>query len=62
MNTADRLNRIERCIAQLATGLRQGVGWRPEQNFQDELAELRDEQFEAIQREKARASAEAVTS
>jgi hypothetical protein len=47
-----RLDRIELTLAQIATALQLTVGWRPESNFQPELGAIRDEQLEAIQREK----------
>lgn len=48
----ERLDRVERAIAQLVSADRAGFGWRPEHNNQPELAAIRDEQFEKIQREK----------
>jgi hypothetical protein len=53
MNTNDRLDRIERAIAQIVTALEITVAWRPEPNFQAELGEIRTEQLQAIERSKA---------
>jgi hypothetical protein len=50
-----RLDRIERAIAQLASAARVGFGWRPHANGQVELVEIINEQREKIEREKVKA-------
>jgi hypothetical protein len=52
VTTNERLDRIERAIAQIVTALEVTVAWRPEHNFQATLGEIRNEQLEAIRQEK----------
>jgi hypothetical protein len=44
----ERLDRIERGLAQVATAMRQCVGWHPGHNGQREWQEILDEQREQI--------------
>jgi hypothetical protein len=50
-----RLDRLERTTAQLASALRVAAGWRPAANGQDELVEIVNEQRELIARERVQA-------
>ena len=52
-----RLDRLERSVAQLASALRIAAGWRPEANGQNELAAITDEQRALIEAERERAAA-----
>jgi hypothetical protein len=54
MGLADkqRLDRLERTTAQLASALKQCVGWNPAANKQFELVEVWQEQQRAIARER----------
>jgi hypothetical protein len=49
--TEKRLARIEQAIAQLAHGVRVGVGWKREYNGQHELVEIIAEQQAGAERE-----------
>jgi hypothetical protein len=44
----ERLDRIERAIAQIASALRQCSGWHPARNGQPELQAILDQEREAI--------------
>jgi hypothetical protein len=47
--TEKRLDRIERAIAQLAHAVKVTGGWKPRHNGQDELAEILEEQQQALE-------------
>ena len=52
MTDKQRLDRIERAIAQLASGLRITGGWKPRANNQTALAEILEEAQTAVERER----------